>query len=153
MVEAQCRHVDDGDVEGLEAGAGGAGDPVQALAHQVSGVLGGEHQDRAGPGGGEVAQARDAGGDGDGEVHRQDGFAALGLAADDADGLFAPQRVDQPLPLARPVLQLDRGAGREAVRRHAPAAGAGHGASSSSACWRCSAVTVLAPSRAAADSA
>ena len=90
MVEAQCRHVDDGDVEGLEAGACGPGDPLQTLAHEVAGVLGGEQQDRAGAGRGEVPQAWDAGGDCDREVQRQDGLAALWLAADDADGLLAP---------------------------------------------------------------
>ncbi len=145
IVEAQSRHIYDGDVEGLEACAGGAGDPVQALAHQVAGVFCGEQQDRAGPGRVEVPQAWDAGGDRDGEVQRQHGLAALGLAADDADGLLAPQRVDQPLPLARPLLQLDRGAGREAVHVH--------GRSSSSARCRCSALTVFAPSMAAAESA
>ena len=48
MVEAEGGHVDDGDVEGLEAGAGGAGDPLQTFAHEVAGVFCGEQQDRAG---------------------------------------------------------------------------------------------------------
>ena len=125
------------------AHACGAGDPLQTLAHEVAGVFCGEQQDRARPGRGEVPQAWDAGGDRDREVQRQDGLAALWLGADDADGLLAPQRVHQPLPLARPLLQLDRGAGREAV----------HGRSSSSARCRWSALTVLASSRAAAESA
>ena len=103
--------------------------------------------------GGEAAQARDAGGDRDGEVQRQEGLAALGLAADDADRLAPPQRVDEPLVLARAVLQLDRRACREAVCRRAPGAGPAHGLSSSMALWRWSALTVLALSRAAADSA
>ncbi len=89
----------------------------------------------------EAAQAWDAGGDGD--VEGEEGLAAFGLAADDADGLAGPEPVDEPLQAARPVLQFDRRAGDEA----------GHGWSSSSACWRCSALTVLAPSSAAADSA
>ena len=45
---------------------------------------------RTGPGRGEVPQAWDTGGDCDREVQRQDGLAAFGLAADDADGLLAP---------------------------------------------------------------
>ena len=95
MIEAQGWHVDDGDVEGFEPGAGGARDPLEAGAHDVSCVLGGEHQDRARLVGGEAAQAGDAGGDGDGEVERQEGLAALGLAADDADRLAHPQPIDE----------------------------------------------------------
>ena len=119
MVEAQCGHVDDGDVEGVERGAGGAGDAGQPGAHDMAGVLGGEHQDRSGLRGGEAAQARDAGGDGDGELQRQEGLAALGLAADDADRLACPEPVDEPLLLVRPVLELGRGSGREALHRRA----------------------------------
>ena len=100
----------------------------------MAGVFCSEQQDRAGAARAEVPQARDASGDRDREVQRQNGFAALWLAADDADGLLAPQRVHQPLLLTRPLLQLDRGAGREAE----------HGRSSSSACCRWSALTVLA---------
>ena len=55
----------------------------------------------------------DVAGDRDGEV--EEGLAALGLAADDADGLASPEPVDEPLLPARPVLQLDRGPRREAV--------------------------------------
>ena len=116
MVEAQCGDVDDGDVEGLEAGVGGLCDALQPGAHDVAGVLGGEQQDGTRLVGGEAAQARDAGGDR--EVEGEEGLAALGLAADDADGLAPPQRVDEPLVPARAVLQLDRRARREAVRRH-----------------------------------
>ena len=143
MIEAQCGDVDDGDVEGLEAGAGGAGDALEPGAHDVAGVLGREHQDRAGLVGGEAAQARDAGGDRHGDVEGEEGLSAFGLAADDADGLAPPEPVDEPLLPARSVLQLDRRQGREA----------GHGRSSSRAFWRCSALTVLALSSAAAESA
>ena len=80
MVEAQCGHVDDGDVEGLEPGAGGARDALEAGAHDVPGVLGGEQQDGSWLVGGEAAQAGHAGGDRDGEVEREEGLAALGLA-------------------------------------------------------------------------
>ena len=47
MIEAQRRDVDDRDVEGVEAGAGGAGDTLEAGTHDVACVLGGEQQDRA----------------------------------------------------------------------------------------------------------
>ena len=60
VVEAQDGDVDDGDVEGVEVGAGGSGDAVQAGAHDVASVLGGEHQDRSGLVGFEASQARDA---------------------------------------------------------------------------------------------
>jgi len=59
QVEAQDRDVDDGDVEGGEVGAGGAGDAFEAGAHDVPGVFGGVHQDRACVHGGEVSQGGD----------------------------------------------------------------------------------------------
>ena len=119
----------------------------------MPGVLGGEQQDRARFVGGEAAQAWDAGGDRDGDVERQEGLAALGLAADDADRLAHPQPIDEPLLSTRPVLELGRRPGREAVRRRVPGADPVHGWISSRAFWRWSALTVFAPSRAAADSA
>ena len=57
VVEAQHGDVDDGDVEGVEVGAGGAGDALEARAHDVPGVLGGEHQDRSALVGFEATQA------------------------------------------------------------------------------------------------
>src|SRR5208337_1184968 len=45
------------------------------------------------------AQAGRAGGDRDGEVESQERLAALGLAADDADGLLRPQPGDEPAML------------------------------------------------------
>ena len=143
MVEAQDGDVDDGDVEGVEGSAGGPADTLQPGPHDVACILGTEQQDGSFEGGGEVAEAGDAGGDGDGEIESEEGLAALGLAADDADTLFAPQGVDEPLLAAGTLLEFGRGACREAV----------HGCSSSRAFCRCSAVTVLALSRAAADSA
>ena len=53
MVEAQRRHVDDGDVEGLEAGAGGDRDTLEPGTHDVAGVFGGEQQDGSCLAGGE----------------------------------------------------------------------------------------------------
>ncbi len=62
----------------------------------------------------EAAQAGDAGGDG--EVERQEGLAAFGLA--DADGLPGPEPVDQLL--ARAVFEVGWGPCREALHRRAP---------------------------------
>ena len=56
----------------------------------MQGVLGGIEQDATGARHREAAQAGSAGGDRDGEVQRQEGFAALGFAADDADGFVGP---------------------------------------------------------------
>ena len=70
MIEPQRGHIDDRDVEGLEPGAGGARDTLEPGAHDVTGVLGGEQQDRSRLVGGEAAQAWDAGGDRDGGVLR-----------------------------------------------------------------------------------
>ena len=74
----------------------------------MAGVLGGEQQDGSCLAGGEAAQAGDACGDRDGEVEREEGLAALGLAADDADRLAPPQRVDEPPLAARAVFELGR---------------------------------------------
>ena len=76
--------------------AGGGADAIEPAADDVECVLGGIEQDAAGVGHREAAQAGDAGGDGDGQIEGEEGFAALGLAADDADGLFGPQPVDEP---------------------------------------------------------
>ena len=118
-VEAQSRHVDDGDVEVTERRVGGAGDAFEPGAHDVSGILGGEQHDGSWVCGGEVTQARDARGDGHGEVEGEEGFAALGLAADDADGFAAPECVDEPVLVAGAVLELDRGACGQGAHRRA----------------------------------
>ena len=89
-VEAQRRRGDDLDIEIGEHNAGGGGDAVEAAADDVQRVLGGVEQDASGPGHGEAAQAGRAGGDRYGEVESQERLAALGLAADDADGLLRP---------------------------------------------------------------
>ena len=124
-VETQGGHIDDGDVEFVEGGGGGVGDPLQAFAHLVSRVFGREQQHGAAPRGAEVAQAWHACGDGDGEVEREEGLAALGLAADDADALLAPERLDHPLLRLGPVLEVGRAARREALHRRVPLRGAG----------------------------
>jgi hypothetical protein len=57
----------------------------------VQGVFGGIEQDAAGAADREAVQAGDAGGHGDGQIEGEEGFAAFGFAADDADGFFRPQ--------------------------------------------------------------
>ena len=73
----------------LEVGVGSRGNAQQAPPHDVPGVPGRERQHRSGLVGLEAAQAGNAGGDRDGEIEGREGFAALGLAADDADSLAA----------------------------------------------------------------
>jgi hypothetical protein len=69
-------------------------------------VLGGEQQNAAGTRHREAAQAWNAGGDRHGDVEREERLAALGLAADDADGLLRPQAGDQPSVLLLRTLSI-----------------------------------------------
>ena len=78
---------DDLDVEVGERAARGARDADEPLPHDVQRVLGGEEQHPAGARDREVPHARRARRDRDGEVEREEGLAALGLATDDADSL------------------------------------------------------------------
>ena len=87
-IEAQGRHGDDVDVESCKVDAGGVGNALEALAHDCSGVLGGIEQHRSALPEREVAQAGRACSHRDGEVEGEEGFAAFGLAADDANRLF-----------------------------------------------------------------
>src|SRR5580692_2283376 len=86
-IETQAGRGDDLDVDIGEADAGGGTDAVEAAPDDMRRVLGGIEEDPARPGHGEAAQAGSAGGDRDGQVEGEEGFAALRLAADDADGL------------------------------------------------------------------
>ncbi len=62
-------------------------------------VFGGIEQYTAGALDGKAAQAGSSCGDGNGQIQGEEGFAAFGFAADDADGFFGPQLLDQPSPL------------------------------------------------------
>ena len=123
QIEAEAGGGDDLDVEGGEVDAGGEGDAVQALADDVQGVFGGVEEDAAGLGGREAAQAGGAGGDGEGEVEGEEGLAALGLAADDADGLRGPEGLDEPAALGRPALELHARGGWAGARSRAALGG------------------------------
>jgi hypothetical protein len=78
------------DVERGETGTGGGADAFEAATDGVQGILGGIEQNAAGVAHREATQAWDAGGDGDGQIEGEEGFAALRLAADDADGFVRP---------------------------------------------------------------
>jgi hypothetical protein len=112
QVEAYGDGGDDVDVELREADAGGATDPLETAAGRRAGRL---RQRRGGRaplvGDGEVAQARGARGDGDGQVEGEKGLAALGLTAHDADGLGGPQVADEPALLLGDCLEVSRAAG------------------------------------------
>ena len=89
-IKAQAGRGDHLDVEFGESGADGSTDTLKAAADDVQSVFGGIEQDTAGTAHCEAPQTGDAGSDGNGQIEGEEGFAALGLAADDADGLFRP---------------------------------------------------------------
>jgi hypothetical protein len=99
-IEPQRWHGDDVYIEALEVDAGGTGDALQALAHDVARILGGIEQHGARLPCREPAQAARARSDGEGEIEGEEGLPALRLATYDADGLRAPETLDQPLGLA-----------------------------------------------------
>jgi hypothetical protein len=88
-VEAQAGSGDDLDIEIDKIEAGGGADAVEPAPHDMQGVLGSVEQDASGPLHGEAAQAGCAGGDGDGKVEGEEGFAAFWLAAAMKLRLFA----------------------------------------------------------------
>jgi hypothetical protein len=144
-VEAEGGGGDDLDVEIGERDVGGLADAIEAASHDVQRILGGIEQHPSGPRYGEAAQARDAGGHRNGDVEGEERLAALGLAADDADGLLGPQAGNEPamllLALGEAPCGLD---GQEAHRRRADAAlvsaagGAQVSRNSFSSMWRAS---------------
>src|SRR5689334_4061589 len=98
-IEAQGRGGDDLDIEVAQVDAGGGGDAFEPPAHDRMGILCGIEEDAAGVGDRKASQARDAACHGDGQIERQEGLAALGLAADDADGVLRPQLRYEPTQL------------------------------------------------------
>jgi hypothetical protein len=89
------------DVEIAERDPGRGSNALEPPADNGGSVLGGIEENAAGVGHHEAAQAGDAGGHSNGEVKGQEVFAALGLAADDADGVMGPQIGDEPAQLRR----------------------------------------------------
>ena len=98
-IEPEAWRGNDLDVETGKAHACRGADTVEPPPDDVQRILGGVKQHAAGPHHAIAAQAGSAGGDGDRHVQGEEGLAAFGLAADDADGLLGPQPVDQPAPL------------------------------------------------------
>jgi hypothetical protein len=87
-MEAQAGCGDHLDVEVGQRDTGGNTDTLKAAADDVQGVFGGIEQDAAGRADREAAQAGCSGGDGDGQIEGEEGFAALWLATDDPDRLL-----------------------------------------------------------------
>jgi hypothetical protein len=98
-VEPKGGGSDDLDIEVAQVDAGSCGDAFQPPAHNRMGILCGIEEDAAGVRYREAAQAGDASSDGDGQIEGQEGLAALGLAADDADGVLRPQLSYEPAQL------------------------------------------------------
>lgn len=95
-IEAQAGGGDNLDIERREVDASGGANAVEPATDDVERVFGGVEKDAPGVGDGKVAQAGCAGCDRDGEIQGEERFAALGLAADNADGLLPPEFGDEP---------------------------------------------------------
>ena len=80
----------------VERHAGAGAEAGQAGADHGQRIFGREKQCRAGARHRELAQTRRAGGHADGQIQSEEGFAALGFAAQDAHGLLGPEVFDQP---------------------------------------------------------
>ena len=122
QIEPQRRRGDDVNIEVTKADAGGGADALQAAAHDVQGVLGGVEQDTSGLRHGEPSQARGSGGDRDGKIQREEGFAALRFPTDDTDGIGRPQIGDQPALLLGTGRKRKGRCDGERVQRRRPAA-------------------------------
>jgi hypothetical protein len=120
-IEAQARGGDHLDIEWGDCDAGRGTDAFEAATHDVQGVFGRIEQDAAGTAHCEAAQAGDAGSDGNGQIEGEEGFAALGFAADDADGFLRPQPIDEPALLLGAIGEAPGRAGPEAGSSPSPA--------------------------------
>src|SRR5208283_5263409 len=97
-------------------------DAVEPPAHDVERVLCGVKQNAPGAWHAEATQARNAGCNRDGEVEREEGFAAFGLAADDADRLLGPQPADEPALVLGAIGEAAGGLDRQQAHRRRPVA-------------------------------
>ena len=121
QVQPQRRGGDHLDVEGLQVKAGRQADPFEPSAHDVQGVFGRIQQHAARVWHGELTQTRRAGSHRHSQLEREEGLAAFGLPADDADGLFRPQSCDEPTLLIRASGQLPGQLHRQRAHRLRPA--------------------------------
>jgi hypothetical protein len=110
------------DVKIGEAEARGGADAVEPPAHDVERVLGGVEQNAPGAWHGEATQARNPGRYRDSKVQGEEGFAAFGLAADDADRLLGPQPSDEPALLLGAIGEAPGGLDGKQAHRRRPAA-------------------------------
>src|SRR6516164_3859032 len=149
-VEAQAGGGDHLDIEIGEIAAGGGADAVEPAPHDMQGILGGIEEDAAWPLHGEAAQAGRAGGDGDGKVEGEEGFAAFRLAADDADGFLGPQGLDQPALFLSPLGEGMGRSDRKPVHRRLAAAPALLGLAVKAQASKSSASSMRGASRSAA---
>src|ERR1700730_5953850 len=113
---------DDLDIEIGDAEARGDTDAIEPLAHDVERILGGVEQNTPGAWHGEAPQARNAGRDRDSKVEGEEGFAAFGLAADEADRLLGPQGVDEPALFPGAIGEAPGGLDRKQSHRRRPVA-------------------------------
>lgn len=98
-VEPKTRRGDHLDIDVGECDARGDADPVEAATYDVERVLGGEEDDAARLGDAKAAEARLARCHCDDHVESQEGLAALGLSAQDPNGLGGPEILDEPSSL------------------------------------------------------
>jgi hypothetical protein len=100
-IEPELGIEDEVDGEGGEIDVADASKAFETPADFLGRFFGGEEEDGAGLERLEGAEAGAAGGDGEGHVEGEPALAALGSAADDADGLRGPKAVDQKAGVLR----------------------------------------------------
>lgn len=105
-VQPQARRGDHLDVDVCQFEIRGAAQRVEAVTHDVQGILGREDQHTPRPWDGETPQAWSAGGHGDADLQREEGLAALGFTPEDADSLVGPELLDEPVPVGWPYGKL-----------------------------------------------
>jgi hypothetical protein len=86
----------DVDVEGGPCNPGRPGDALESLANDRQGVFGRVEEHGSGCFDREAAQGLRATGHGHREIEREERLATLGLAPHDANGLLAPEPLDEP---------------------------------------------------------
>ena len=85
-------------------------------------VLGGIEKNAAGARNGETAQASRSSRNRHGKVEGEEGFAAFGLATDDADSFLGPQRSDEPASFVGALREAVSGFDRQQAHRRRPPA-------------------------------
>jgi hypothetical protein len=95
-IDPEGRLDDEAEVEVAEGGAAGLAEIFDALADLEGCVFGGVDERMAGARDRVASEAGPSGGDGDGDLEGEPALAALGGAADDADGTGAPKTLDEP---------------------------------------------------------